>query len=69
MRPNALFLADLPITCCAAQDPDGALELVLEGVQLHDEGRQEQAMERYAGALEMDCVNFMAHYGSRSPCS
>ncbi len=47
-------------TFLRAQDPEGALKLISEGVQLHDNGNYLGAIKKYDAALALDKDNFDA---------
>lgn len=47
-------------TFLRAQDPDGALKLIYEGIELHDNGNFLGAIKKYDAALALDKDNFDA---------
>jgi tetratricopeptide (TPR) repeat protein len=60
LKHALLIIALLAGVCLYAQDPEAAIQLVRQGVALHDERAYEQALAKYDEALRLDSANFYA---------
>lgn len=60
MKQTFLLICLVISTVIFAQDEEGALKLVFEGIELHDNGNYTGALKKYDAALALDKDNFNA---------